>query len=121
LHTCLVFYAQALKKVGSSDVQLGSHDLKEVAMSEYQPNTLEKIHKQLFAEFQKNSIYLQQRDFKQYGAGSYKAYWKTRMAATKCGKEARQRLWRTITSFACSSSDDMPCPERCWSFRPTYI
>jgi hypothetical protein len=82
LNACLVFYAQALKKVGSSDVQLGSHDLKEVAMSEYQPNTLEKIHKQLFAEFRRNSIYLQQRDFKHFGAGSYKAYWKTRMAAT---------------------------------------
>ncbi len=52
LNACLVFYAQALKKVGSSsDVQPGSHDLMEVAMSEYQPNTLEKIHKQLFAKF----------------------------------------------------------------------
>jgi hypothetical protein len=82
LNACLVFYAQALKKVDSSDVQAGSHDLMEVAMSEYQPNTLEKIHKQLFAEFRRNSIYIQQRDFKHYGAGSYKAYWKTRMAAT---------------------------------------
>jgi hypothetical protein len=45
LNACLVFYAQALKKVDSSDVQTGSHDLMEVAMSEYQPNTLEKIHK----------------------------------------------------------------------------
>jgi hypothetical protein len=82
LNACLVFYAQALKKVGHSEVQPGSHPVAEVAMAEYQPNTLEKIHKQLFAEFRQNSIYIQQRDFKHYGSGSYKAYWKTRMAAT---------------------------------------
>ncbi len=73
---------EALKKVGSSDVQLGSHDLMEVAMSDYQPNTLEKIHKQLFAKFRCNSIYIQQRDFKHRGACSYKAYRKMWMAAT---------------------------------------
>lgn len=92
LNGALVFFAQALRKIDASQVSPGTHTTVEVANTMYQPNTLEKIHKQLFAEFRRNGILLQQKDYTNYGTGSYKAYWKTVFAETVSHREDFGRL-----------------------------
>ena len=49
-------------------------------MTMYQPNSLGTMHRQLFAQFRRNGIQMSQGDFKNGGAGSYCAYWKSKMA-----------------------------------------
>ena len=82
----------------------------------YQPNMLNKIHKQLFAKFQRNGILLQQKDYNSYGAGSYKAYWKTSFAETV---EHREDYGRLPNRSSYDPNEDMKlrtqaCPE--WDF-----
>ena len=38
------------------------------------------MHRQLFAQFWKNGVEFSQGDFKHGGAGTFHAYWKTKMA-----------------------------------------
>jgi hypothetical protein len=88
----LVFFTQALRKLATTDIKPGTHSIKEVAATMYQPNMLEKIHKQLFAEFRRNGILIQQKDYNNYGSGSYKAYWKSLFAETVQHREDFGRL-----------------------------
>jgi hypothetical protein len=116
LNGALVFFAQALRKLDTTEVKPGTHSIQEVANTMYQPNTLEKIHKQLFAEFRRNGILLQQKDYNSYGAGSYKAYWKSLFAETV---EHREDFGRLPNRSSYDPNEELKlrtraCPE--WDF-----
>jgi hypothetical protein len=59
----LVLFAHALRKIDLLEVKPGTHSIEEVANIMHQPNMLDKIHKQLFAKFQRNSILIQQKEY----------------------------------------------------------
>jgi hypothetical protein len=81
LNSVLLIFASSLLQKKYRGTDLSSLSTEELAEAQYQPSTLSTMHKQLFADFNREGITIKLSNFKTFH-GSFQAYWKGSFLAT---------------------------------------